>query len=103
MKGGLREIRQHIQETGKPPFSHHHTSSPLVFLLNFLNKFYLFVWLQTNYLFVWVLLRSCDIFGCGMWDQVPDQGWEPGPQHWEHRLLVTGPPGNPHPIFQSMG
>lgn len=36
--------------------------------LAFFKKFYLFVWLQTNYLFVWVLVASCDIFGCGMWD-----------------------------------
>ena len=27
---------------------------------------------------------------CG---QFPDQGWNLGPLHWEHRVLATGPPG----------
>ena len=25
--------------------------------------------------------------------QFSDQGWNPGPPHWEHRVLTTGPPG----------
>ena len=25
--------------------------------------------------------------------QLPDQGSNPGPLHWEHRVLATGPPG----------
>ena len=49
-------------------------------------------------------------FSCGMWtnflvvtcehlvvacvqDLVPWQGWCPGPLHWEHGVLPTGPPG----------
>ena len=27
-----------------------------------------------------------------MWDLVPWQGIEPGPLHWEHEALATGPP-----------
>ena len=30
---------------------------------------------------------------CGMWDLVPWPGIEPGPLHWEHGVLTTGPPG----------
>ena len=28
-----------------------------------------------------------------MWVQFPDQGLNLGPLHWEHEILVTGPPG----------
>ena len=28
---------------------------------------------------------------CGI--QFPDQGSDPGPLHWEHRVLATRPPG----------
>ena len=28
-----------------------------------------------------------------MWDLVPWPGTEPGPPHWEHTVLATGPPG----------
>ena len=28
-----------------------------------------------------------------MWIVVPNQGSNPGPLHWEHRVLPTGPPG----------
>ena len=28
-----------------------------------------------------------------MWDLVPPPGTEPGPLHWEHGVLPTGPPG----------
>ena len=30
---------------------------------------------------------------CGVQDLFPDQGLNPGPLHWEHRLLTTEPPG----------
>ena len=30
---------------------------------------------------------------CGIWDLVPWPGSNPGPLHWEHRVLTTGPPG----------
>ena len=42
-------------------------------------KFYLFIWL------LWVLVVAYGI-------QLPDQGWNPGPLHWELRVLATGPP-----------
>ena len=29
-----------------------------------------------------------------MWVYFPNQGSNPGPLHWEHRVLATGPPGN---------
>ena len=29
---------------------------------------------------------------CGMWDPVPRAGIEHGPQHWELRVLASGPP-----------
>ena len=32
---------------------------------------------------------------CSMWDLVPLPGIEPGPLHWELRVLTTGPSGKP--------
>ena len=31
------------------------------------------------------------VAACGI--QFPHQGWSPGPVHWEHRVIATGPPG----------
>ena len=37
-----------------------------------------------------------------IWGQFPDQGLNPGPLHWEHRVLTTVPPGkSPSFYFQS--
>ena len=33
--------------------------------------------------------------GCGIRIQFHDQGWKPGPLHWECTVLATGPPGKP--------
>ena len=40
-----------------------------------------------------VLVACCELWiaACGTW--FPDQGLNPGPLHWEGRVLVTGPPG----------
>ena len=40
-----------------------------------------------------LLLRYADslVVACGI--QFPDQGSNPGPLHWEHGILPTGPPG----------
>ena len=35
------------------------------------------------------LVAACEI-------QFPDQGSNPDPLHWEHRILATGPPGKSH-------
>ena len=35
----------------------------------------------------WELL----VAACGIW--FPHQGLNPGPFHWEHRILAAGPPG----------
>ena len=51
--------------------------------LFFFFKFYLFIWL------LWVPVVACGI-------QLPDQGSNLGPLHWELRVLATGPPGKPH-------
>ena len=50
-----------------------------------------------------VLDLSCsmrDLFSCSMGTlssacgiQFPDYGLNPGPLHWEHGVLATGPPG----------
>ena len=54
---------------------------------------YVFIWLHQ------VLVTACRIFSwgiqllsaeCGI--QFPDQGSNPGPLHWEHKVLATGPP-----------
>ena len=40
------------------------------------------------------LVAMCELLvvACGI--QFPDQGSNPGPLHWEHGVLATGPPGN---------
>ena len=43
-----------------------------------------------KYLFVYLAALG---LSCGLWDLVPEQGWNPGPLHWEHRVLTTAPPG----------
>ena len=43
-----------------------------------------------------------NFFGCHMQlagSQFLDQGSNPGPQQWKHRVLTTGPPGNSRDIF----
>ena len=62
------------------------------------------------------LVVACGLFSCGLWDllvaacgllavvcriQFPDQGLNPGPLHWEHRVLTTGPPGKYHLLLIS--
>ena len=54
--------------------------------LNLLKK-YLF-----TYLPVLVLVATQGIFSWGMWDLVPDQTWNPGPLHWDLRVLASGLP-----------
>ena len=38
-------------------------------------------------------LGANGLFNCSMWDLVPWPGINPGPLHWEHVVLATGPPG----------
>ena len=54
-------------------------SACLLSALSFLS-FYLIIWL------CWVLRVACAI-------HFPDQGSNPGPLHWKHRVLATGSPG----------
>ena len=79
---------------------------PFYFLIFILFIFYLFI--------LAVLGLSCGTqdLCCGMWDpqlqhtdsqlwhacgiQFPNQGSNPGPLHWEHGVLPTGPPGKSH-------
>ena len=58
------------------------------FFYNVLKIFLLLIWLH------WILVAVCGI-------QFPDQGSNPGPLHWEHRVLATGPPGK-FPPFGSL-
>ena len=57
--------------------------SPLTFGL-FCVGFFL------KYLFVYLAALG---LSCGLWDLVPEQEWNPGPLHWEHRVLTMVPPG----------
>ena len=41
------------------------------------------VWVFFKYLFVYLAALG---LSCGMWDLVPEQGWNPGPLHREHSL-----------------
>ena len=59
-------------------------SFPLHIFIYFLN---IFIY-ECIHLFGWTRF-----FSCGMWDLVPDHRLNPGPQHWECKVLATGPPG----------
>ena len=72
------------------------------------NDVYLFV---LKYVFIW--LHRFLVLGCGissLWHigslvaacgiQVPEQWSDPGPMHWEYRVLAAGPPWKP-PAFAS--
>lgn len=37
--------------------------------------------------------RGVQTLSCGLWNQFPDQGSDPGPLHWACRILATGPSG----------
>ena len=37
---------------------------------------------------------------CGIW--LLDQGWNPGSLHWEHGVLITGPPGKSPELLLSI-
>ena len=70
-----------------------------VHVCSFLVCFLIFIYLAVPGL-------SCgmqDLFSCGMQDLVPDQGSNPGPLLWEHRVLTTGPPGKPQYMFFKWG
>lgn len=41
------------------------------------------------------LVVACRELHYSMWDLVPPPGWNPGPLHLEHRVLVTGHQGSP--------
>ena len=56
--------------------------------LTFPFKMHLLIWLHQ------VLAVAHKIFSCYIWDLVPPPGVEPGPPgHWNHGVLVSGPPG----------
>ena len=40
-----------------------------------------------------ILVAVCELLVAAHGVQFPDQGWTPGPLHWEFRVLATGPPG----------
>ena len=42
-------------------------------------------------------MHSPFIAACGI--SFPDQGWNPGALHWEHRVLAIGPPGKSRNIY----
>ena len=67
------------------------------YLCSFLKKYW-FIYLAASGLNCFHV--ACGIFSCGMrtlsssmWDLVPWPGIEPGPLHWKHGVLATGPPG----------
>ena len=70
--------------------------------------FFLFLWLYWGLVAAHGLFNAeCRIFSYGLWtlscgkrDLVPWPGIKPGPLHWEHGVLATGPPEKfPHKLF----
>ena len=64
-----------------------------LFLLWVKNQSFFFFFFFFNiylfYLFIWLFLALAA--ACGI--KFPNQGLNPGPLHWEHRVLAAGPPG----------
>ena len=54
---------------------------PLFFFFN--RQCYIYIF------FIWLLRVLVEV--CGILLLV--RGWNPGPLHWEHRVLTNGPPG----------
>ena len=62
------------------------SSAPFVFIYDFL--FFIFIDLPSSFFFFFALLHGLQ------GSKFPDQGSNPCPQQWKHRILNTGPPGN---------
>ena len=46
-----------------------------------------------------IFVDTCSLLSWGMWDLIPWPGIQPGPLHWELRILASGPPGKfPAPL-----
>ena len=53
--------------------------------------------------FFFFLVASCELLvvACGIY--FPNQRLNPGPLHWEQRVLATGPPTQPlYPLFKNL-
>ena len=72
-----------------PPILHPHSSCPGYSTWLHLPSFFSFPEPGSFYLFycIWAAL-------CSMWDLFPDEGLNPRPLHWKHRVSTTGPPGS---------
>ena len=80
-------------------------SSSVVFLLckRFQHNFFFFWLFQVLVAALQIFVAACRIFlgvacrlsvvACRI--QFPNQGSDPGPLNWEHRVLTTGPQGSP--------
>ena len=83
-----------------------HALFPLVFFS--FHSFFLPSFLPPSLPFLYLFIYLAALgFSCGMQDilveacgiQFPDQGSNPGPLHWEHRVLITGSPGKSPLVF----
>ena len=54
-----------------------------------IQSFFFFLIFNLSIWLLWVLAVDCGF-------QLPDQGSNLGPLHWEFEVLATGPPGSPH-------
>ena len=81
------------------PEKEHWTSKKSAILWVLLFKIYGsgYIFLINLFLCIYLAVPSCGCgmrtLSCSMWNWFPDQGSNPGPLHWEHRVLATGPPG----------
>lgn len=104
-KGDSEKLDNTSRKQGNPPLVIT-THLVLLFFFKFFKTNFIYLFEAANKLFIcfWVLVASCDIFGCGMWDQVPWPRVEPGPPALGAQTLrPLDHRGTPHPIFQSMG
>ena len=65
---------------------------------NFLKTIYFSLNIAKN-TYIFIIYLAALGLSCSMWDLVPWPETEPGPLHWKHGVLTTGPPGKSSESF----
>ena len=68
-------------------------------LLLFLISIYLFGSTGPQLWYTGSLVAACKLLVAAFRIQFPGQGSNPGPLHWEHGVLASGPPGSPYRLL----
>ena len=104
--GGLAYTRASQCRAVLPPREHLSLSGDIIFLIIFIYLMDLFgcTWSWLRQTESAILTGACRMFSCHMARFLVAacrsvQGSNPGPLHWERRVLATGAPGSPFNFF----